>query len=143
MYNIVDNLEEKKKRIYFLFVTDFINNNDIERLVNSSINDLIYNKDSYKSHLLLSIYINPYLLCNDYLINIDNINVDLISKLVIKRYNEEITEYNNLYNNGDISYLEYSNNVMILNNLYFNSTKIGNRIRLINSEDIVEKVKIK
>ena len=32
---------------------------------------------------------------------------------------------------------------MILNNLYFNSTKIGNRIRFINSEEIVEKVKSK
>lgn len=143
MYSVVDDLETKKKRIYFMFVNDFINNNDIERLVSSSINDVISNRDTYKDSMLLSIYINPYLLCNDYLINLDNVDIDLISKLLIKRYNEEITEYNNLYNNGDISYIEYYNNVMMLNNLYFNSTKIGNRIRFINREEIVEKVKSK
>jgi len=143
MYSVVDDLETKKKRIYFMFVNDFINNNDIERLVSSSINDVISNRDTYKDSMLLSIYINPYLLCNDYLINLDNVDIDLISKLIIKRYNEEITEYNNLYSNGYISFIEYNNNIMILNNLYFNSTKIGNRIRFINREDIVEKVKTK
>ena len=143
MDSVVEDLESKKKRIYFMFVRGFIDNNDIEYLVNCCINDVICNRDTYKDSILSSIYINPYLLCNDYLFNIDNVDFKLISKLVIKRYNEEITEYNNLFVNGDISYTEYYNNIVILNNLYFNSTKIGSRIRLINSEDIVEKVKKK
>ena len=143
MLDMINSLESKRNKVSFMLATGFINNSDIERLVSSSINDVISNRDTYKDSMLLSIYINPYLLCNDYLINLDNVDIDLISKLLIKRYNEEITEYNNLYNNGDISYIEYYNNVMMLNNLYFNSTKIGSRIRFINSEEIVEKVKSK
>ena len=143
MIDMINSLEPKRNKVYFMLVSGFINNNDIESLINSSINDLICNRDTYKDIILLSIYINPYLLCSDNLFELDTIDIDLISRLLIKRYNEEITEYNNLYNNGDISYIEYYNNIMILNNLYFNSTKIGSRIRFINSEDIVEKVKIK
>ena len=82
-------------------------------------------------------------MCSDYIVDLDNVDIDLISKLIIKSYNEEMTEYNYLYNKGDISYIEYYKNTMMLNNLYFNSTKIGSRIRFINSEDIVEKVKQK
>ena len=143
MIDMINSLEPKRNKVYFMLVSGFINNNDIDYLVNSSINDVISNRDTYKDSILLSIYINPYLLCSDNLFELDTIDIDLISRLLIKRYNEEITEYNSLYNNGDISYIEYYNNVMILNNLYFNSTKIGSRIRFINSEDIVEKVKIK
>ena len=143
MIDMINSLEPKRNKVYFMLVSGFINNNDIESLINSSINDLICNRDTYKDIILLSIYINPYLLCSDNLFELDTIDIDLISRLLIKRYNEEITEYNSLYNNGDISYIEYYNNVMILNNLYFNSTKIGSRIRFINSEDIVEKVKTK
>ena len=143
MIDMINSLEPKRNKVYFMLVSGFINNNDIESLINSSINDLICNRDTYKDIILLSIYINPYLLCSDNLFELDTIDIDLISRLLIKRYNEEITEYNSLYNNGDISYIEYYNNIMILNNLYFNSTKIGSRIRFINSEDIVEKVKTK
>ena len=143
MIDMINSLEPKRNKVYFMLVSGFINNNDIDYLVNSSINDVISNRDTYKDSILLSIYINPYLLCSDNLFELDTIDIDLISRLLIKRYNEEITEYNSLYNNGDISYIEYYNNIMILNNLYFNSTKIGSRIRFINSEDIVEKIKIK
>ena len=143
MYNLFDDIDSKKNKIYFMLASGFIDNSDIEYLANSGINDVISNRDTYKDSILLSIYINPYLLCSDSLFEITKIDIDLISRLLIKRYNDEITEYNNLYNNGDISYIEYYKNVMMLNNLYFNSTKIGSRIKFINSEDIVEKVKIK
>ena len=143
MIDMINSLEPKRNKIYFMLVSGFINNNDIKYLASCSINDLICNRDSYKDLILLSIYINPYLLCSDNLFELDTIDIDLISRLLIRRYNEEITEYNNLYKNGDVSYIEYYNNVMMLNNLYFDSTKIGSRIRFINSEDIVEKVKTK
>lgn len=143
MIDMINSLEPKRNKVYFMLVSGFINNSDIKYLVNSSINDLICSRDSYKDIILLSIYINPYLLCSDNLFELDTIDIDLISRLLIKRYNEEITEYNNLYNNGDINYIEYYKNVSMLNNLYFNSTKVGSRIRFINSEDIVEKVKTK
>ena len=143
MYNVNDYLEPKRIKIYYMFANEFLNNSDIDYLINSNINDVITNRTTYKDSILLSIYLNPYLLCSDYIVDLDNVDIDLISKLIIKRYNEEMTEYNYLYNKGDISYIEYYKNTMMLNNLYFNSTKIGSRIRFINSEDIVEKVKQK
>ena len=141
MYNIIDNLEGIKKKIYFMFVREEITFDDIDNLYNSNIDDLLKKIDSHKDKLLLSIYINPYLLCNDYLVRIDGFNVDIISRLLIKRYNEEVYEYNVRLINGDLTYIEYCNNIMILNNLYFTSTMIGSRISKINEDKIIQKVK--
>ena len=141
MYNIIDSLEGIKKNIYFMFVREEITFDDIDNLYNSNIDDLLKKIDSHKDKLLLSIYINPYLLCNDYLVRIDGFNVDIISRLLIKRYNEEVYEYNVRLINGDLTYMEYCNNIMILNNLYFTSTMIGSRISKINEDKIIQKVK--
>ena len=103
--------------------------------------ELLKKIDSYKDKVLLSIYINPYLLCNDYLVRIDGFNIDIISKLLIKRYNDEIYEYNTRLMNGDITYIEYCNNIMMLNKLYFTSTMMGSRISKINEDKIIKKVK--
>ena len=141
MYNIIDNLEGIKKNIYFMFVREEITFDDIDNLYNSNIDDLFKKIDSHKDKLLLSIYINPYLLCNDYLVRIDGFNVDIISRLLIKRYNEEVYEYNVRLINGDLTYMEYCNNIRMLNNLYFTSTMIGSRISIMNEDKIIQKVK--
>ncbi len=141
MYNIIDNLEGIKKKIYFMFVREEITFDDIDNLYNSNIDDLLKKIDSHKDKLLLSIYINPYLLCNDYLVRIDGFNVDIISRLLIKRYNEEVYEYNVRLINGDLTYMEYCNNIRMLNNLYFTSTMIGSRISIMNEDKIIQKVK--
>lgn len=141
MHNIIDYLEGIKKNIYFMFVREEITFNDIDNLYNSNIDDLLKKIDSYKDKVLLSIYINPYLLCNDYLVRIDGFNIDIISKLLIKRYNDEIYEYNTRLMNGDITYIEYCNNIMMLNKLYFTSTMMGSRISKINEDKIIKKVK--
>ena len=141
MHNIIDYLEGIKKNIYFMFVREEITFDDIDNLYNSNIDDLLRKIDSHKDKLLLSIYINPYLLCNDYLVRIDGFNVDIISRLLIKRYNEEVYEYNVRLINGDLTYIEYCNNIMILNNLYFTSTIMGSRISKINEDKIIQKVK--
>ena len=141
MHNIIDYLEGIKKNIYFMFVREEITFNDIDNLYNSNIDDLLKKIDSYKDKVLLSIYINPYLLCNDYLVRIDGFNIDIISKLLIKRYNDEIYEYNTRLMNGDITYIEYCNNIMMLNKLYFTSTMMGSRISKINEDKIIQKVK--
>ena len=141
MYNIIDNLEGIKKKIYFMFVREEITFDDIDNLYNSNIDDLLKKIDSHKDKLLLSIYINPYLLCNDYLVRIDGFNVDIISRLLIKRYNEEVYEYNVRLINGDITYIEYCNNIMMLNKLYFTSTMMGSRISKMNEDKIIQKVK--
>ena len=141
MHNIIDYLEGIKKNIYFMFVREEITFDDIDNLYNSNIDDLLRKIDSHKDKLLLSIYINPYLLCNDYLVRIDGFNVDIISRLLIKRYNEEVYEYNTRLINGDITYMEYYNNIMILNKLYFTSTMMGSRISKMNEDKIIKKVK--
>lgn len=141
MYNIIDSLEGIKKNIYFMFVREEITFDDIDNLYNSNIDDLLKKIDSHKDKLLLSIYINPYLLCNDYLVRIDGFNVDIISRLLIKRYNEEVYEYNVRLINGDLTYMEYCNNIRMLNNLYFTSTMIGSRISIMNEDKIIQKVK--
>ena len=141
MHNIIDYLEGIKKNIYFMFVREEITFNDIDNLYNSNIDDLLKKIDSYKDKVLLSIYINPYLLCNDYLVRIDGFNIDIISKLLIKRYNDEIYEYNTRLMNGDITYIEYCNNIMILNKLYFTSNMMVSRISKINEDKIIKKVK--
>ena len=140
MHNIIDYLEGIKKNIYFMFVREEITFNDIDNLYNSNIDDLLKKIDSYKDKVLLSIYINPYLLCNDYLVRIDGFNVDIISRLLIKRYNEEVYEYNTRLMNGDITYIEYCNNIMMLNKLYFTSTMMGSRISKMNEDKIIKKV---
>ncbi len=141
MHNIIDYLEGIKKNIYFMFVREEITFNDIDNLYNSNIENLLNKQESYKDKVLLSIYINPYLLCNDYLVRIDGFNIDIISKLLIKRYNDEIYEYNTRLMNGDITYIEYCNNIMMLNKLYFTSTMMGSRISKINEDKIIKKVK--
>ena len=141
MYNIIDNLEEKKKNIYFMFVRELISFDDINEITSYTIYDFSNMKKLYKNRVLLNIYINPYLLCNDNIVRIDGFNIDILSKLLIKRYNDEIYEYNNRLMNGDISYLEYCNSVMVLNNLYFTSTMIGDRISNMNKDKIIKKVK--
>ena len=141
MYNIIDSLEGIKKNIYFMFVREEITFDDIDNLYNSNIDDLLKKIDSHKDKVLLSIYINPYLLCNDYLVRIDGFNVDIISRLLIKRYNEEVYEYNVRLINGDLTYMEYCNNIRMLNNLYFTSTMIGSRISIMNEDKIIQKVK--
>ena len=141
MYNIIDNLEEKKKNIYFMFVRELISFDDINEITSYTIYDFSNMKKLYKNRVLLNIYINPYLLCNDNIVRIDGFNMDILSKLLIKRYNDEIYEYNNRLMNGDISYLEYCNSVMVLNNLYFTSTMIGDRISNMNKDKIIKKVK--
>ena len=55
MYNIIDNLEGIKKKIYFMFVREEITFDDIDNLYNSNIDDLLKKIDSHKDKLLLSI----------------------------------------------------------------------------------------
>lgn len=137
--------ESIKNKVYYYIMIDMITNSDIMRLSEYKLGDL-YNldtKNSYKEKVLLSLYLNPYLLCNDDLLSLDKFDLDVVMNLVIKRYNEEIEEYNRLFSMGDISYNEYINNINVLNKLYFKSSNMGLRILNINQEKIIGKVKRK
>ena len=135
--------ENIKNKVCYYIMIDMITNNDIISLSNYKLEDL-YNldiKNSYKDKVLLSLYLNPYLLCNDEIATLDNFNLDVVMSLVIKRYNDELEEYNRLFSVGDISYIEYINNIKVLNRLYFESSNIGRRIEIINKDKILMKIK--
>ena len=129
MYS-VDKLDSIKKRVYTLIIREVISFDDIKTLSNLKLFDL-HNLDtriSFKDSVLYSININPYLLSNDYLINLDNIDKSAIAKILIKRYNEETYEYYNLYKNKEISEMGFINNITYLKMIYFKNSILGRKI---------------
>lgn len=129
MYS-VDKLDSIKKRVYTLIIREVISFDDIKTLSNLKLFDL-HNLDtrlSFKDSVLYSIYINPYLLSNDYLINLDNFDKSAIAKILIKRYNEETYEYYNLYKNKEISEMGFINNITYLKMIYFKNSILGRKI---------------
>ena len=138
---MIDNLNNLKENLYNMIKDNYINNNDIENISDFEFTE-IENVDyinSFKNKVLLSIYINPYLLCNDKIIEEFDIDIESLSNLLIKRYNEELIEYENRLKEGLITYQEYNNNILMLHYLYFMNTKIGMRIESINKDKIKKK----
>lgn len=142
MINVFSDLEYSKNRIYNMIINRDISLDDIANLSSLQFVDIekLDCKNSFKNKILTSIYCNPYLLCNDKLLELDNFDFESFQELLIKRYNDELTEYEELVKNGLMSYLEYNNNVTLLHQLYFSSSKIGMRIERIN-DGIIEKKK--
>ncbi len=142
MINVFSDLEYSKNRIYNMIINRDISLDDIANLSSLQFVDIekLDCKNSFKNKILTSIYCNPYLLCNDKLLELDNFDFESFQELLIKRYNDELTEYEELVKNGLMSYLEYNNNVILLHQLYFSSSKIGMRIERIN-DGIIEKKK--
>ncbi len=138
---MIDNLNNLKENLYNMIKDNYINNNDIKNISDFEFTE-IENVDyinSFKNKVLLSIYINPYLLCNDKIIEEFDIDIESLSNLLIKRYNEELIEYENRLKEGLITYQEYNNNILMLHYLYFMNTKIGMRIESINKDKIKKK----
>ena len=138
---MIDNLENVKENIYSMIKDNYINNNDIKNISSFEFTEIenIDYINSFKNKVLLSIYINPYLLCNDKIIEEFYIDIESLSNLLIKRYNEELFEYENRLKEGLITYQEYNNNILMLHYLYFMNTKIGMRIESINKDKIKKK----
>ena len=138
---MIDNLNSAKEKLYKMILENYINCIDINNISNlkfTDIENLNFN-NSFKNKVLLSIYINPYLLCNDKIIEEFDIDIESLSNLLIKRYNEELFEYENRLKEGLITYQEYNNNILMLHYLYFMNTKIGMRIESINKDKIKKK----
>ena len=138
---MIDNLNNLKENLYNMIKDNYINNNDINNISNlkfTDIENLDFN-NSYKNKVLLSIYLNPYLLCDDKIVTECDIDIDSFSNLLIKRYNEELQEYENRLKDGLITYQEYNNNITILHNIYFKNSIVGMRLENINKDKIKKK----
>ena len=138
---MIDNLNNLKENLYNMIKDNYINKDDIKNISDFEFTE-IENVDyinSFKNKVLLSIYINPYLLCNDKIIEEFDIDIESLSNLLIKRYNEELLEYENRLKEGFITYPEYNNNITMLHNIYFKTSNVGMRLENINKDKIKKK----
>lgn len=120
-------IDFKKNRIQELIKNNCITEEDIELLLHKSFDDIInsYKGSNEKQRMLYKIYFQPYLLCKD---GNDNIDLNLIVALMIKRYNMELNEISYMYNDGTISLNEYYRYIDNLVSLYFNTSEKGKLI---------------
>lgn len=138
---MIDNLNNLKEKLYSMIKDNYINKNDIKNISSFEFTEIenIDYINSLKNKVLLSIYINPYLLCNDKIIEEFDIDIESLSNLLIKRYNEELLEYENRLKEGLITYQEYNNNITMLHNIYFKTSNVGMRLESINKDKIKKK----
>lgn len=137
-----------KERVLELIEKEFINENDIKMLSDMTFDEVIslWESKTFRNKVLFTIYLNPYLLCNDEMVKNKPLDINIISNILIKRYNEELDEYKDRLLNGEISNNEYLNNCNCLTKLYFTSTLMGIKIadnyndRISNPKNI-EKIK--
>lgn len=116
--------EAKGFRICELINNNYITNDDINLLLSKSFEEIIkYSRSPIeKDRLLYKIYIQPYLLCQD---KSEKIDINLIVKLMIKRYAMEIAEINYMYKEGTLSLDDYYKYIDSLLSAYFNTSEIG------------------
>ena len=136
------NMSNIKNKIFWMVKRDYISNEDLEFLYQKDFIDMqrYASENNFNHYMLFQIYLNPYLLCDDRLLEKRNnfLDVDVLSKLLIKRYNEELREYKVKYKDGEISEGELNNNTLYLKNLYFTSTNIGKMIYIKYSDQILK-----
>ena len=132
-------LTNLRNKVYILFKKDIITAYDIELISNWKLNEIESLEVNFKNQVLNSIYNHPYLVCNDYMF-IDGtlyVDISLIAKLLIRRFNMEVNELEYQLNEGYISKEYYQFEINKLNNLYFDSSIIGRRIYNIYNQDII------
>ena len=128
-----------RKHITCLIKRKIISVEDINNLDFLSFNDMInsYHKKDFRSEILFTIYINPYLLCDDNTLKEKPIlSMEDISPLLIKRYNEEIRELKNRYYEGDYNLDQMYFMANKVRKIYFDSSLIGRRIYNIYNDNI-------
>ena len=120
-------LKNNRRIVYYKLKNNYISKDDINYLNECSFIDI---ENLVNKPILFNIYIHPYILCNDYMFQDGILFLDLtdIGPLLIKRYNNEISELYLKFNDGDISLLEYEHYKEELDYLYFESSMIGRRI---------------
>lgn len=132
-----------KNKIFSMVKKREISDTNLELLFHNTLGDMeqfVRKNNSENNKILLQIYLNPYLLCDDRLLEDNNnfLNLELLSNLLVKRYNEELQEYETRYKDGETNKVELNNNILCLKNLYFTSTKIGKKIYNKYSDEILK-----
>ena len=107
---------------------EFITVEDIISLINIDKNYgvLLNKKSDCKTTVLRHIYNCPFLLCDQECAGVEIKKI--LPSLLNNRYNMEINELNNLYDQGDMDQEEYYQQKSIINFCYFNSSKEGKEI---------------
>lgn len=107
---------------------EFITTEDIFSLINvgSNYGVLLNKKSDCKTTILRYIYNCPFLLCDQ---ESSSIEIKQILPLFLQyRYNMEIKELDNLYEQGDMDQEEYYKQKAMINFCYYNSSKEGKEI---------------
>lgn len=107
---------------------EFITDEDIISLINIDKNYgvLLNKKSDCKTTVLRHIYNCPFLLCDQQCASTE---IKKVLPLFLNyRYNMEINELNNLYEQGDMDQEEYYQQKGMINFCYYNSTKEGKEI---------------
>ena len=138
-------LENARRKIYYLFKENIIEKEDIRLISQLSFDEIVKLEPNNKNKILYSIYVYPFLLCNDYMFTngILFLQTEEIAYLLVRRYNMEIDELSYQFKEYDIKQDEYYCQVNRLKKMYFESSIIGRRIQqyyknIIKSEKIIK-----
>lgn len=140
MENFSNQIEYAKSEIENLLKDSVIISKDIELLSDLTFEEVLglSKSNNEKNRYLYLIYINPYLICIDK----KYIDSDIIAKLLINRFNSEMIEVNNRYQNGEINKIECNNIKTFYKNLYFKSSMIGKNIMRNYYDDIIDNLQM-
>lgn len=129
--------DNKKQEIESLINKGIISENIIENITKMTFEQMeeYGNSNDEFNRILFDIYVNPYLLCSDKPI----LDIDIIGKLLVKRFNMEISELNFLINSFEIDEKKFNDNVDLLYFLYFESSTTGKKIKRYYEEEIVHR----
>lgn len=138
MNNFFNQIEFAKTEIEGLLNNHIILEQDIEMLSHLTFEETLEllkkQHMNEKNRYLYLIYINPYLICTDK----PYIDIDIIAKLLVTRFNLEMSEINNKYQAGEINKIECHNMKHFYKNLYFKSSMTGRKIMNYYRDEIVD-----
>ena len=119
-------MDLKKARIKYLISNGFITEKNIQNITNKSYNEMALYENSLieVNRQLFKIYVQPYLVCFDK----PYFDIDVIAKLMIKRYGMELKEAEYMLKEGYINIEEFNRHIESLTVLYFNTSQTGQKI---------------
>lgn len=126
MINIKE-INNNKKIIERYISNKLITEKDIKEMIPKTFYEMseYQNSQSLINRYLFKIYFNPYLVCIDK----PYFDIDVIAKLLLKRYNDEISELRIRYDERDINDKQYQLSIDTLNMLYFDTSLMGQKIK--------------
>lgn len=137
MDDVSNKIEREKNIIELLLIKKIITEKMIKEITVKNFQQILDygNSEDEVNKYLYNIYIKPYLICTDKPI----LDLDIIAELLVKRYNMEQSELNLRFKKYDINLSEYIISTDLLNNLYFNSSNTGKKIKRYYNDSIIKK----